>query len=285
MRIHTLPNGKQVHLGGRKRPSVTSTSHPHLFKSVRRYMSAPLPVAPNSFDYTTAAATACADILGNSTLGDCTAAGAGHIIDAMTANAGAPVVIQTADAIKFYSLTTGYDGTPATDLGGDEVTVCTYWQQHGYDGAGCNAIAGYLEIDEADEALVKSCCWLFGSLYFGLELATPWTQIGGSGFTWDVGSPPNPEDGHCVAGIGANPNGILVDTWGLTGTITWAAIKQFCAESAGGNLFAILTQDAINSASAKAPSGFDFAALVADFNQLGGSVLSTPAPATGLVAT
>ncbi len=269
-RVVSGPRGRQLHVGGRKRPIVTRDSHPHLFKSVRRYMPGPLPTPPDAFDYFAASRAAQADILGNDQLGDCTAAGACHLVEAFTAAAGTPITLTRTDAVLFYGLSTGYTPSdPSTDQGGDEVTVCTTWRDKGLDGQGAHKIAGWLSVDPSDATLVKTCCWLFEGLYFGIELDSTWTQIAGDGFVWSGGSP-NPEDGHCVVGAGADSSGIRINTWGFLGTITYGAIAQFCAESAGGNLFAILSPEIVSRAQAKAPNGLDWGSLASDFAGLGG---------------
>ena len=276
-------HGIHIHVGGRHRPMQTRDSHPHLFRGLRALT---LPPAPD-FDNTVAAKTALSDILANDTLGDCTSAGAGHIIDSATADAGAPAVITAAQAIAFYSQSTGYvPGDSSTDQGGDEITVCQSWQTKGYDGKGAHAISGWASFTDAqlaDPAFIKSVAYLF-PLYFGIELADSWTQIPGSGFVWDVGNPPDPNDGHCVVGLGGNSQGIIIDTWGFTGVMTYAAIAQFCASAAGGNLFAILTPELINKAKGLAPNGFDYDQLLADFQQMGGNA-PPPAPAPVPVPT
>ena len=282
-RIHHNQHGLQLHLGGRNRPTQTRATHPHLFRSLRQFMTAAaLPPAPDSFDYTVDSSAAQADILGNDTLGDCTAAGAAHIIEAVTSMAGAPVVLTRDQTVGFYSLSTGYNpADPTTDQGGDEVTVCTTWQQKGFDGQGAHAISGWAALTDeelADWAFVKSMAWLF-PMYFGVELATPWTQIQGNGYVWDVGAPPNPSDGHCIAGLGGSSQGLKVNSWGFLGIITPAAIAQFCGSAAGGNLFAILTKEAINLASQKAPSAFDYPALLAFLDSFGGNAPASPTPA------
>jgi hypothetical protein len=277
MKIHTNVHGLQLHLGGRHRPKQTRDSHPHLFRGLRALT---LPPAPD-FDNTVLSKTALSDILANDTLGDCTSAGAGHVIDSVTADAEAPVVITAAQAIAFYSQSTGYvPGDSSTDQGGDEITVCQSWQTKGYDGNGAHAIAGWAAFTDAqlaDPAFVKSVAYLF-PLYFGIELADSWAQISGDGFVWDVGSPPDPSEGHCVVGLGGNAQGILIDSWGFVGTITYAAIAQFCSSAAGGNLFAILTPDLIDKAKNLAPSGFDYDQLLADLQGMGGNA-PAPAPA------
>jgi hypothetical protein len=259
---------------GRNRPVETAETHPQLFRSVRRYMAgkSALPVAPAKFAYGPEA-SGLQDILGNDSLGDCTSAGRSHIIDAITASAEDPVSVTLAQTIQFYSASTGYVvGNPASDQGGDEITVLTTWRDQGaaLDG---HTIAGWVSIDPSDAALVKSAMYLFENLYFGLELDPSFEQIDGNGFTWGTGTP-DPSKGHCVVGVGADENGIQIDTWGLIGTITYAAIAQFCAASAGGNLFAVLTPEIVSRASGKTPGGFDWAGLLQDFAGLGGAAIA-----------
>ena len=79
--------------------------------------------------------------------------------------------------------------------------------------------------------------------------------------------------------LAANAQGLIVDSWGYLGTITWKAIAQFCASAAGGNLFAILTPEIVNQASQKSPSGFDYTALLADLDGFGGNAPASPTPA------
>jgi hypothetical protein len=283
-RIHTNSHGLSFHVGGRKRPASRHT------KMLAKY-AASLPTAPATFDYTSPAAAALAMILANGPdptapasvaaqgLGDCTSCARSHIIDAVTAGAGSPVTMTVAQTIAFYSASTGYVlGQPATDRGGDEVTVLNEWQSQGQALDG-HPIAGYLSVDPSNAAMVKSACWLFENLYFGVELADPWLEISGSGFLWDVGSPPDPNDGHTIPGLGGDAQGITVDSWGFLGKITYAAIAQFCAESAGGNLFVVLTPEIVSRAQGKSPAGLDWATLIADFDGLGGKV-APPPPST-----
>ena len=270
-RVVINQHGLKLHVGGRKRPKETPASHPHLFKGAHEFMvkGVPLPTPPDEFSYFDLAQPQESDILGNDTLGDCTACGAIHGIEAVTAAAGAPVVFSRADAVDFYSLSTGYNpNDPSTDQGGDEVAVCTYWRDHGIDGKGSHAITGWLSIDPTNQVLVKQMAWLFGILYFGLELDASWPQnTSGSGFVWDVGTP-SPNDGHCVVGCGATLQGVLINSWGMIGTLTWAAVAQFAAASNGGNVFVVLTQDVINVAQQKSPDGFDWASLQAWFDSV-----------------
>jgi hypothetical protein len=289
-RIHTNSHGVSVHVGGRRRPVVTPESHPHLFRSMSRYLTGePLPTAPDAFDYSTSSADVQSMILANGPddsapdgakggLGDCTSAARSHIIDAVTANAGAPVVMDAAATVKFYGASTGYVlGDATTDQGGDEVTVLTTWRDQGQAIDG-HSIVGYMTLDPRNQALVKSALWLFENLYYGLELADPWLSIAGSGFVWDVGAAPNPNNGHAVPALGADASGTKINTWGFLGTLTWAANAQFASSDNGGNLFTVLTTEIISRATQKAPSALDWDTVLADFNALPPGVMTPPGP-------
>jgi hypothetical protein len=280
MKTITHPTSGQSICFGRTRPA------PHLrtgHKMMSRYMGA-LPTAPTSFDWSTMCATAEANILGNDTLGDCTSAGAGHLIDIFTAGGGSPVAITPAQAIAFYSQSTGYvPGNPATDQGGDEVTVLTSWKQKGYDGKGGHAIAGFIQVDPTNQAELLAACYYFGGLYFGLELPdsyiTPFPSS--NGFVWGPGTP-DPNNGHCIVGVGANAQGILINTWGMIGTLTYPAIAQLCADAAGGMVFAVVDSEWVNKQKNASPSGLNWAQIVADFDGIGGTVPApAPSPAPG----
>lgn len=277
-------NGVQLPRFGRKRPTQTPATHPHLFKCLDRYLTgAQLPTPPASFSYATKARAALADVLANDELGDCTSAAACHLEESISAAANAPVVLSRADAIKFYSLSTGYDpADPSTDQGGDEITVLNTWKKFGLDGKGSHAIVGYLSIPAHNAALVKAAMYLFESLYFGVELPDSYVNPfpSGDGFTWGTGTP-NPNQGHAFCGVGADENGILIDTWGMLGTITYDAIAELASEAAGGNLFVVLTPEIIDRASGKSPNGFDWGQLIADLDSIGGDVPEPPAPSPG----
>ena len=283
-RLHTLPSGQVVHVGGRRRPVITRATHPHMFLALHRYCTGPVPNVAD-YDYTTANQAALADILGNDSLGYCTSAGAAHIIDAMTGLAAAPgslpTVITRDQAVAFYSKSTGYDpSNPASDQGGDEVTVCQTWKDQGYLADGSHKNVGWVALEDFDPRFIKWVGSLF-PLYFGVELSDAW--LSGSSTVWDVGQPADPNNGHCVVGLGGNAQGIIINTWGQKRLMTYAAIAQFCADSAGGNLFAILTQDALDAATCLTVGGVAWDQLQADLVNLGAAPPDGeyPTPPTG----
>lgn len=264
-----------IHVGGRRKPTITARTHPSKIRTINRYATPggiQLPTAPTSFDFSQGIA-GLRDILGNDQLGDCTAAGALHMIEVVSNLGGAPVTFQRADAIAFYEATTGYNpADPSTDQGGDEYTVLGYLRDHGTDGKGANAIAGFVAVDpQSSPDFLRSVAYNFGALYFGAELFDAWIGVGDGG-VWDVvrGAAPDQNDGHCFVMVGATADGIIVDTWGRFILITWAAIAAACDE-----LFAVLSPQIVSKLKAQAPDGLAWDALEADFNGLGQPVPPT----------
>ena len=75
--------------------------------------------------------------------------------------------------------------------------------------------------------------------------------------------------GSAFASRKYTPRGVTVDTWGMAGVMTNAAVAEYCAESNGGALYSVLSHDQIALAHTKAPNGFDFTQLTADFQAIG----------------
>jgi len=263
---------------GRKRPVARC---PRL--SLKNYLTRNLPAPPAAADYTKAAAPALAKVYENDTLGDCVIAGMAHVVGVLTGNAGGPPFLYTdQQIIGLYSAIGGYiPGDPATDQGCDEQTALNYWENNGAmppnstpPGGDSHRIAGWLAVNAADPAEFRIALWLFENLYFGIELPDAWVNPmpSASGFTWNAAGPPDPNNGHCFAGVGYNSKGVEIDTWGMTGTITDAAISKYARQDANGELYTVVSQDGINKATQKAPNGFDWSQLIADFDSMGGSV-------------
>lgn len=261
---------------GRKRPVARC---PRL--SLRNYLMRSLPVPPATCDYTKSASSALSKIYDNDTLGDCVIAGIAHVVGVLTGNAGTkPFIYSNAQIIALYSAIGGYvPGDPATDQGCDEQTALNYWENHSTTAGSTHKIAGWLSVNAADPNEFRTALWLFENLYFGIELPDAWVSPmpSSSGFVWDAAGPPDPHNGHCVAGVGYTSRGVTISSWGMTGLITDAAIAKYATQAAHGDLYTVVSQDGINKATDKAPNGFDWSQLVADFDSMGGSV-SPPAP-------
>lgn len=269
------PFGIQQLKLGRKR-SDPSAPKLHL----KNYLGVSLPAAPLSCSYTAKAANALSNIFLNDQLGDCVIAGGYHIVGIETGNAtGNPFIASAQQITADYSAISGYvPGDPSTDQGCNEQTAMNYWQSHGF--ADGTKLTGWLAVNATNQQEVMQAMYLFENLLFGIELPDAWVNPipSTSGFVWGNGQP-NPDNGHCVIGVGYNSEGVQIDSWGMIGTITWAAISNLCTANNGGELYVLLTPDQIAKGQQIAPNGVSWSNLIADFDALGGSVpASVPAP-------
>lgn len=258
---------------GRVRPAPLG---PHF--RLRNYLRATLPDPPQSCDYSGPAKSILSDIMGNDQLGDCVIAAGYHVVGVETANAGSQYHATLAQVISDYSATGGYvPGNPSTDGGVDEITALNYWQQTGF--ANGTKLLGWLTVNCTNVSEVKSALFLFENLFFGIELPDAWINPfpSGDGFVWDDGVP-NPQNGHAVMGCGYDARGVLIDTWGMLGILTWKAIANLCTPAAGGMLTVMLTPDQLSKGQQKAPNGVAWTDLVADFDSMGGTVPVPPTP-------
>jgi hypothetical protein len=64
----------------------------------------------------------------------------------------------------------------------------------------------------------------------------------------------------------------------MSGTLTYAALAKYAVPSAGGQLFSVITPEIISKAADKAPNGFNFNQLKADFVSMGGTVWPSANP-------
>ena len=258
---------------GRVIPRVT----PQHFR-LSNYLKAGLPAAPTSSDFTPKGGSVLRDVLGNDQYGCCVLSGGGHLVGTETGNAGALFPVTTAEVLAQYTAITGFNpNDPSTDQGTNISDALTYWKTKGTVNG--TKILGSLSVDPTNKAEVQAAMWLFENLIFGVALpdayVTPFPNA--DGFVWDVGTP-NPNNGHCFLGVGHTTAGIMIDTWGLFGTFTYAAIAALCSSKDGGELYVVLTPDQIAKAATKAPNGVDWSSIIADFDSIGGNV-PIPAPA------
>ena len=262
-----LPTGQLVTFG-----RVISPRRVKSFPIAKAINLSMLPPAPMPFDWAKGNLAlneaGLENVLNNDKYGDCTCAGVAHIIDQALAKSGNPYSpVTPAQVLYAYSQVTDPAFNPSTganDNGADETAVLNWWRDHGFLADGSHKILGHATVDQSNISLITSCAWLFENLYLGMALPDAWVKPGpdASGFVWGVEGDPNPDNGHCVIAYGYNRVGLFINSWGLFGTLTWAAVAKYCAPP-DGELHVVLTEDSINRASLKAPSGFDRDQLLA----------------------
>jgi hypothetical protein len=215
-------------------------------------LKADLPSAPEVRDWT-GPMGASFGMMRNDAIGDCTCAGAGHLIQCWTSNSGVENTISDDDVVSAYSAITGYTPSdPSTDKGAVLLDVLNAWRQTGIGG---HQIGAYVLVDHTNHDEVKLALDLFGGLYTGAML--PASAQGMVGGTWndvrsdDAGS----WGGHCMAALAYDAAGVIYATWGARQRATWSWFDAYADE-----VYAIVSADWVTGAKS-APSGFDLAAL------------------------
>ena len=217
------------------------------------------PATPSAIDWT--AGKKSFGVMGNDTLGDCTAAAVGHLYQIWTMNAYMDEWSPTAaQVIEFYSASTGYDPKDqSTDRGGVETDVLDCLQKNGF----CDRhIVGHASVDMHSLGAVKQAIFMAGGAYIGAELPK---RIQSQGNVWrvpalswlDPQSKPGSLGGHAIAVVGFD------DADGLFKMISWGEIYYMSYEwflKYVDECWVIVAGAWIRNA--KSPRGIDETALV-----------------------
>ena len=266
--------GRNVKFGRRERKPGGTRIH---FSDFVEHLA--MPTIPSACDFSPKAASVLADIYKNDSLGDCVIAGGYHILGVWTGNAtGTPFHATGAQIIADYGPIGGYvPGDASTDNGCQLQDAIKYWTQHGF--ANGTKLLGSVSVNARSVNDVKAVCFLTETLKFGVGLPDAWVDPfpRGNGFVWDVAGPANPNHGHDFIAYGFNAQGVLIDSWGLRGLITWAAVAAYAGPSANGELYGLFTEDIRAKGQAVAPNGVAWTDLVKAFDSMGGNV-PVPAP-------
>jgi hypothetical protein len=263
--------GQQFKLG-RKRPT-TPHGRPYMREMLREKVL-PNIKAPTVTAYSPKAAASLHNIYGNDVLGDCVIAGGFHVRGIASFNSGKGVLFSQDDVIKDYGAIGGYDpsqtqpdGSNPTDQGCDENTALSYWQKTGFpDGV---KLVGSIAVDPTNIEEVRLAMYLFENLYFGVELPDAWVNPmpASRNFVWRKEGAPDQNNGHCFIACDLSPDGVKIDTWGMTGWLTNDALAYYASADQGGQLFALLTPDIVSRVTQKSPAGFNIATLSAYLKQ------------------
>ena len=244
---------------GRNRPIVRPPT-----LTLGNYLLRRLPPAPPSADYTAHAKPYLAEVYGNADAGDCTIAAALHIAATILANSHESVSFTGAYALEVYKQLGGWNGIPndPSDAGLGEDTVLNYWSAHGFEG---HYIAGFAQVHPDD---IRPAIWLLENVYIASLLPQKWIDdmsTMDNGFVWDVAGPGRQDAGHAYCALGYTPQGLIISTWGLLGTLTWAAVEKYAADCT----YTVLSPDILDRASQLSPEGANWTQLVSDLQSLG----------------
>jgi hypothetical protein len=199
----------------------------------------------------------------NDQIGDCTCAGAAHVIMTAHANVNRYFTPLDAQVLKAYQDISGYDPRdPNTDRGAYLTDVLNYWRKTGIAG---NKIGAYVKVNIRNKSVMRAALYLFGSLYCGFMLPVTAGSQFDKGQSWHVVSPsltgdsaPGSWGGHCVSLFKNTSYGYVGATWGKLHPITYDFIAAYMDEAY------VVIQAAWIKDTGLAPSGFNTAALIND---------------------
>ncbi|HET6607066.1 MAG TPA: hypothetical protein VFG62_10375 [Rhodopila sp.] len=196
-------------------------------------------------------------------VGDCTNAGAGHLQQVWTFNAGGRMVTRPAmSVIQGYSESCGYVlGDPATDNGGLLTTVLKYWMTTGMPNADGTreTILGFFRVDPRQPEDVRRVIAECGGFYGGALIPASWSEVE-QGQAWQADGPG--VEGHCITGFGYNPETILCHSWGFDIPTADDVFTRYFDE-----LYAVVSAEWIEK-TGKTPFGMTLSALNASLDQL-----------------
>jgi hypothetical protein len=214
----------------------------------------------------------------NDRIGDCTCAGAGHMIQAeSTYGQGSTQTVSDNDVLTAYEAVSGYDpSTGANDDGAVMQDVLNYWRKVGIGG---HQILAFAELDINNMAEVKAAMSTFGSIYVGFEFPGSAMDQFNNGEPWDVVPGASIEGGHAVHGGAYLEDGTLkFITWGAVQEMTQAFWDTYVFEA-----WVVITPEWL-SATGFSPTGLDLHALGEELAVLtGGTNPFLPAPTRGLL--
>jgi hypothetical protein len=175
-------------------------------------------------------------VLGNDQWGDCTIAGADHIIMADAAIAAEPYTAPTLGAVEreYFGLTGGPDSGLVMS------SVLKSWRSIGMFG---NKLDAYAPVQARNTTMLQQCIEWFGTSYCGVNLPQPAEgqfNVDGTG-VWNLtgtGSDNLIEGGHCITLVAYDSEYLYAVTWGAIVAITYRWWAQYADEA-----WAVITQE------------------------------------------
>ena len=198
---------------------------------------------------------------GNDQYGNCVVAGAAHMVQTWTANAGRhETIIPDKQVIDAYLKLTG-----GQDTGLNMLAFLDYWQKVGIFG---NKIGGYVSVNPRKITQMQYANYLFGGVFTGFLL--PLSSQNQAVWEVPVYGPvgrgePESWGGHCAPIGVTSPHAYTVSTWGVEQPATPGFVATYSDEA-----YAILTLDWF-TVTHKTPYGFAYRDLLSDLKAVQGS--------------
>lgn len=204
--------------------------------------------------------------LGNNEFGCCAEAGALHLIQAQSYNAGRPLNPTTAECLALYAEVTGFDpsagppGDNPTDRGTALEDLLLHWQRVGIRVAGqIHKIEGFAALDLASVAQQRYATYLFGGSYLGINCPQ---RCESDTTNWNFGPGLPIAGGHCVIRAGEGAAGGTTGSWGM-----WIPTSNLFYRSYLDEAYIVVTTDWLGK-QGKSPTGLDLDGLLAAMRQL-----------------
>jgi len=250
-----MPAGKL----GALAPHPEST-HPRV-KLSTHLSSKSLPPTPAVVDY--ASKVRSWPMYLNNQIGDCTAAGIAHTIQAWTAYAKGLVTLPNSAVLRLYEAFGYVPGNPATDNGAVEQDVLHYVMQNGVGG---HKILAYAQVDHTNPDEMKAALNLFGSVYLGAGIPQSALVQTDAGQPWTVEQGSPIEGGHCF----------VLQRWDTTdapmSVVTWGQLQRATTDwwmAYGLEAWVMISPDWFQ-ASGKTVTGVDLPELGDEFSVVTG---------------
>jgi len=199
----------------------------------------------------------------NNQIGDCTAAGIAHTIQAWTAYAKGLVTLPNSAVLRLYEAFGYVPGNPATDNGAVEQDVLHYVMQNGVGG---HKILAYAQVDHKNPDEMKAALNLFGSVYLGAQMPQSAMVQTDAGQPWSVEQGSQVEGGHCF----------VLQRWDTTDApmtfVTWGQLQRATTDwwmTYGVEAWVMVSQDWFQ-ASGKTVTGVDLPELGDEFSVVTG---------------
>jgi hypothetical protein len=197
-------------------------------------------------------------MLGNDQWGDCTIAGADHVIMADSAVCKQPYAAPSLTAVEheYFGLTGGPDSGLVMSK------VLSSWRAAGMFE---NKLAAYAPVHATNTTALQQCIDWFGTAYCGVNLPQPAEgqfNQNGTG-VWDLtgtSADKQIEGGHCIVLVGYDAEHIYAVTWGAIVGITYQWWAQYADEA-----WATITQEFVKSGGDA--RGISLTTLQADLNK------------------